>query len=99
MFIYNVTITVDKGIHKEWLTWQLEVHIPNVMRTGMFTGNQICRVLSEEDSTVIYIVHYYFRTMKDYEKYKNEFASGLQKEPVEKFGNKLKFSRMLLEIL
>ncbi|MBI4547826.1 MAG: DUF4286 family protein [Ignavibacteriae bacterium] len=99
MFIYNVILTIDRQIHQDWLRWQTEVHMPNVMRTGMFTGNRICRMLSEEESTVGYSVEYYFRTMGDYEKYKNEFASRLQKEPLEKFGDKIVASRMLLEVI
>ena len=32
--LYNVTVSIDKDVEKEWLEWMKKVHIPDVMRTG-----------------------------------------------------------------
>ncbi len=41
MYIYNVTVTLEKEIQSEWLRWMKEIHIPDVMRTGFFIENKI----------------------------------------------------------
>ena len=46
MIIYSVTVSVEKGIHEDWLSWMKETHIPDVMSTGYFTENLITRVLT-----------------------------------------------------
>ncbi len=41
MILYNVTISIDPEVHQEWLAWMKEVHIPDVLKTGMFRENKI----------------------------------------------------------
>ena len=36
MFIYNITIKVDNRYADEWIQWQKEIHIPEIMGTGLF---------------------------------------------------------------
>jgi len=36
MFVYNITIKVDNNIEEEWLRWQKEIHIPEILSTGFF---------------------------------------------------------------
>ena len=49
MYIYNVTIKIDIARADEWLTWMREEHIPEVMATGYFVENRICRLVDEGD--------------------------------------------------
>jgi hypothetical protein len=98
MYIYNVTITLDANIQQEWLLWMKETHIPDVMRTGIFLTNRICKVLSQEDE-ITYAVQYTFRTMEDLNRYQKEFAPKLQKEHSEKFKDKFAAFRTILEII
>ena len=51
MFIYNVTVTLKDSIHQDWLKWMQEVHIPDVMRTGYFVENKLCKLVTEELET------------------------------------------------
>ena len=98
MYIYNVTVTIDKNIHKEWLRWMKEIHIPDVMRTKCFVENKICRLITEEPETT-YAVQYIFETMNDMNKYQKEFAPALQHEHKEKFKDKFAAFRTILEIV
>jgi hypothetical protein len=43
MILYNVTVSIDESVEKEWLQWMKEVHIPDVMNTGLFVSSKICR--------------------------------------------------------
>lgn len=98
MFIYNVTITLEEDIHHEWLKWMKEIHIPDVMRTGCFKENKLCKLLAEE-SEITYAVQYTFRTLGDWNTYKREFGPRLQKEHAEKFKDKFAAFRTILEIV
>lgn len=98
MFIYNVTITLEDSIHSEWLRWMKAVHIPDVMRTGFFVENKICKLLTEEKETT-YAIQYTFRKMEDLKAYQKEHAPRLQKEHSEKFKDKFAAFRTVLEII
>ena len=98
MLIYNVTTGVDKRIELEWVLWMKETHIPDVMRTQMFTSFKLYKVLSsEEDGTVSYAVQYSAKTLDNIEKYLENFAPGLRDEVKKKFGEQIASFRTLLE--
>ncbi len=99
MIIYNVTVKVDKDIHREWLKWMKENHIPDVMKTGLFTDNRICKLLMEENDGVTYAVQYTCNNISDYKKYENEHALRLQKEHRERYKEKALAFRTLLEVI
>ena len=98
MYIYNVTVTLEESIRDEWLAWMKEIHIPDVMRTGIFTESKICKLVTEEPEFT-YAVQYMFRSMEDLRKYRDEFAPNLQKEHSEKFKGKFVAFRTILEII
>jgi Domain of unknown function (DUF4286) len=98
MIIYNVTININHDAHDEWLKWMKEVHIPDVMKTGMFIENKILRLLGDEDSGgTTYAIQYTCATMEDYDRYRTAFAPALQKATTEKFKDKFVAFRTLLE--
>jgi len=98
MYIYNVTVTIEEEIHSDWLTWMKEVHIPDVMRTGLFVENKICKLISQEMETT-YAIQYTFHDMNDLKKYQKEFAPKLQQDHKEKFKDKFAAFRTVLEII
>ena len=99
MIIYNVTVNVDDSIHEEWLTWMKTVHIPDVMKTGMFREYRLCKILSEDDTGATYSFQYMCDSMKMYEKYRDEFANALRDQVTKKFGDKFVAFRTLLEVV
>ena len=48
MILYNITVNIDKTSETEWLQWMKEVHMLEVMATGMFVESKIFMVLNEE---------------------------------------------------
>lgn len=99
MIIYNITVNIENDVREEWLQWMKEVHIPNVMSTGLFIENRICKVLVEEESGTTYSVQYTCNKMGDIEKYQQEYAPGLQKEHSDKYQGKFVAFRTLLEVV
>lgn len=99
MYIYNVTLSVDKAVHDEWLKWMQEVHMPDVMKTKCFVDCRMLKVLNVEDEGVTYSAQYTFLEMSDMEEYQASHAPRLQKDALDKFKDKFVAFRTLLEIL
>ena len=99
MILYNVTINIDVTVHDEWLTWMKEVHIPEVMASGCFTENKICRILAEEEGGKAYSIQYFAPDMETYIKYQTEFSPVLQEEHTKKYAGKFGAFRTLLEVV
>jgi hypothetical protein len=101
MIIYNVTVNVEESIHDDWLNWMKTVHIPDVMNTGLFLENKICKVLSRQDdeSGHTYAIQYTCKTMNDLEVYQEKYAAELQKDHTARYEGKFAAFRTLLEVV
>jgi len=99
MIIYNVTINIENDVREEWLKWMKEVHIPDVMKTGYFIENKICKVLVDEEQGTTYSIQYTCESMKELDTYKREHAVRLQKDVADKYANKFVAFRTVLEIV
>ena len=98
MFIYNVTVGVDKAFEQEWLLWMREIHVPDVMATQMFTGYKIYKVLaSEDEGTISYAIQYSARSLDDVDLYLEKFAPSLREDVKKKFGDHQASFRTLLQ--
>ena len=99
MVLYNVTINIDYAVHDEWLDWMKNVHIPDVMNTGLFIDSKLCKIHAEEDGGKSYSVQYLLNNWEDYNLYVKEYAEELQKEHAEKYANKFVAFRTILEVV
>ena len=99
MYIYNVTGSIDKILAEEWLNWMKTVHVPDVLNTGHFIENKICKVLNVDDEGATYSVQYTFKEMVDIETYQKNDAQRLQNEHSKRYEGKYAAFRTLLEIV
>lgn len=99
MILYNVTVNIDLDVHDEWLRWMTETHIPDVMRTGLFLENKICKILAESEGGVSYSIQYLCKDMPTFQQYEDIFAPALRQEHNEKFSGRFAAFRTLLEVV
>jgi len=99
MIIYNVTCNVETQISEEWMNWMKEVHIPEVMKCGIFTVCQINKVLISNEEGETFAVQYSCPTMKDLHNYQVNFSTSLQKKHSDRYGTKVVAFRTLLEVI
>ncbi len=99
MIIYNVTINIENDVREEWLQWMKQRHIPDVMATGYFIENKICKVLVDEEQGTTYSIQYTCANMEDLEEYRRDHAPRLQKEVNDKYANKFVAFRTVLEVV
>lgn len=66
MFLYNITVGIDRDAEHEWVRWMKGEYIPRVMRTQLFTGYKMYKVLhDDEESSVSYSIQYFARSLTD----------------------------------
>ena len=99
MIIYNVTVNIENDVREEWLKWMQEYHIPDVMATGYFLDNKICKVLVDEEQGTTYSIQYTCNNMEDLKEYQRLHAPRLQKDVADRYANKFVAFRTLLEVL
>ena len=99
MIIYNVTVSVEESVKSDWLNWMQEVHIPEVMATGVFSKSQINRVMVQGDSDNTFAIAYTCASMKDLHQYQVKFAPELQQKHVARYGDKAVAFRTLMEVI
>lgn len=97
--IYNVTIQIEKDVAEEWLSWMKEVHIPEVMNTGMFESYQISRIIKEHPEGVSFAVQYICQDMKTLHQYQINYAPKLQAKHTNRYKEKFVAFRTLMEIV
>ena len=98
MIIYNVTVNIDLDVHDDWHQWMREVHIPDVMKTGMFEDARFSKILAEEEGGKSYSVQYLCKDMETFDKYQADFASELQKDHSSRYEGKFVAFRTLLRV-
>jgi hypothetical protein len=99
MVIYNVTCTIEPDIAGEWLQWMKEVHIPEVMATGMFISSEMMRVISEQAGEHTYAIQYRCASHEKLAEYRSQYAPELMKKTGDKYGQKVLAFRTVLEKL
>ena len=101
MIIYNVTVNVEDEIHNDWLNWMKKSHIPDVMKTGFFVEQRICKVISSpaDETGHTYAIQYTCNSMDELNEYQEKYAARLQQEHGSRYEGKFVAFRTLLEIV
>ena len=100
MIVYNVTTNIDASVHEDWLDWMKASHIPDVMRTGMFTEFRFLKVMSEDESGgFTYSIQYTCESMEKYQQYIDIYAPTLRADMISRYKEKFVAFRTLLEVV
>jgi len=97
MYIYNVTVSIDKEVEEDWLSWMKEIHIPEVLATGCFVENKILKVITEIDTGSTFSIQYMYNHEEDIVVYRDKYAGELQKKHTERYKDKFVAFRTILE--
>lgn len=100
MLLYNVTVTIDLDIHEDWLHWMREVHLPDVMATGMFLSYRMSRLIGHEhEDSEIYTMQYLVEDMTRLRRYMDECAPELQRQHQQRYAGKFAAFRTVMELV
>lgn len=76
----------------------IEVHIPEVMKTGFFARYLFCRLIQQEPQGTTYAIQYLCPSMESLNNYLENFAPPLQKEHTKKYKDRFVAFRSFLEV-
>lgn len=99
MIIYNVTVKVQQDIAAEWLDWMKKIHMPELMKTGLFVDYRLCRLLEQDETEgPTYTAQYFCDSLEHYNTYISEHAQIMREKGFAQFGNKFIAFRTVMEV-
>jgi hypothetical protein len=91
---------VEPAAVEEWVRWQKEEHIPEIMATGLFDSYKFFRLLEQDETEgPTYIVQYFISSREKYNRYINEYAPALRDKANSKWGQRFIGFRTLMELV
>ena len=85
---------------QDWVQWQKQIHIPEVMATGLFYAHRFYELLEQDDPEGKTFVSQFLTDSKiNYNQYLEQFAPQLQKKSLAKWGDHVIAFRSLLQNL
>jgi hypothetical protein len=98
MFLYNVTIGIDKGVEEEWLQWMTDHHIPRVMETGYFLDSKVYKVIHDQnEESTSYSFQFFAPSIKHVVTYLDLEAPAIMDELMKRYRNRHVAFQTLLE--
>ena len=100
MYIYNVTVNIDEQVHREWLSWMKNTHIPKVLATGKFSKAKMCLVMvNEEMGGITYSIQFTTDSLETLHSYYKEDDDRLRNEAIARFPDKSVAFRTELKVV
>jgi len=99
MLLYNVTTIIEDNSADRWLQWMQEIHIQQVMETGLFVSYRLLKVIDSPNEGVTYCAQYVTENIDSYLEYKDKYAPSLQDKVNENFKNQQVSFTSLMEYL
>ncbi|MBO0933032.1 DUF4286 family protein [Fibrella aquatilis] len=98
MILYNITMSIEPAIEREFLRWMKDEHMPAVMATGLPIQKNVLKLLTEVDNGgITYTFQYWFRAMEDFVTYQSLHQAALQQDVADRYTGKYVSFRTLLE--
>jgi Domain of unknown function (DUF4286) len=70
MIIYNTTVKIERKVHREWLSWMKEVHIPDILACDEVSDYRIYRLLmADPDNEETYAFQLFFPDLQALQAY------------------------------
>jgi Domain of unknown function (DUF4286) len=100
MIVYNITMKVNHDIVNEWIEWQKQEHIPEIMATKMFDDYKMYRLLEHDDEEgSTFTVQYFASSIEKYHEYISSFAPALRDKAFAKWGNQFTGFRSVMKLV
>src|SRR5690625_6904545 len=90
MINYSVNISIEEDIETKWVEWMRNVHIPDVMKTGLFVSCRFSKLTShKEEGFINYSAQYTCESKNKLDEYQSKFDKDLQKKSLDEFADKM----------
>lgn len=99
MIIYNVTVNLHDSIHEDWLNWNKEIYIPQMLQKGGFDKARMVKVIAEHDSGNTYSLQFEAKDEHSLNQFKQNHASEFDALALSKFGELMLTFKTELEFI
>lgn len=97
MIVYNITVKILPHIEMEWIKWQKEEHIPDIMASGNFLEYKFYKLLDEDEEGITYVLQYFATSSEQYQEYIAKTAPILREKAIKKWGDKFIAFRTVMQ--
>lgn len=88
MIVYNITTKVPWAIAEQWLNWQKDTYIPEMMQTRLCAEYKLFRLLDQDDEEgPTFALQIFFPDTKNYEGFIRDHAALFSKKSTEQWGH------------
>ena len=100
MVVYNITTKVSWQIADEWLKWQQEEHIPEMLATLLFADHKIFKLLElEDDEGPTFTIQFFFSSIEKYNEYMHVHAAHLREISIERWRDNCISFRTVMQLV
>lgn len=100
MYIYNVTVNIDKSAEAEFILWMQQEHIPEMLNTRKFSDAKMSLIQVEEEmGGVSYSIQYTTESKAMLESYYSDNADLMRAKMEEKFKGRYVSFRTELDVI
>jgi hypothetical protein len=98
MTVYNMTAKVSKDLSDEWLAWQLEEHVPEIMQTGLFDDYRLYRLTAPVDADgVTFVIQFFADVPAKCNEYATSFAYQMETKAMARWNGDFVFFCSIME--
>ena len=100
MIVYNISTKINPDIETEWVQWQQQEHIPEIMASNQFIDFKFYRLIDpEQEDGLVYILQYFSPSLENYRHYINDMAPMLRQKAFDKWGEQFIAFRTLMQVV
>ena len=99
MFVFNITYKVEHEIVAEWMQWQKEIEIPEIIATECFYDFRFYELVIDEEDGRTFATQFFAYSKSDYNRYHEIFYPTIKTRSFEKWKeNVVSFSTILKNV-
>ena len=96
---YEVSIEVMKEHSHAWVDWMISIHIPEVMKCGIFINAKLSKVTDPASEIYdTFHIQYSANSLQDIQRYRSEYSPALQASHNQIFGDYTKGMRKVMQL-
>lgn len=91
---------VNRNIVEEWMNWQKQEHLPEIISTGMFDDYRMYHLIEHDDEeSQTFTVQFFTSSIEKYNQYLSEFAFRFRDKALAKWGNQFTGFRSVMKLV
>jgi hypothetical protein len=100
MIFYNITTKIDELLAKDWLAWQRELQIPEILATNHFDDHRIFHLLDQDESDgITFTVQFITDSAARYEAFLKDHASRFNHQAAERWQQHFVYFQSSMELV